>query len=281
MPITIFCKAIQLLCPFCMVILFLPLSFPKANAVMNNRQQTIPTEKNLESHGIDRNANDPYEFDPDKDSKDIREEYERCVERLNVAAQYDSSGYVKSHLSELIDRQCQQKYSKTASRKDRKSQLITALSTFAKVSCQLSSKSFWQDIPPDNSVANKIAHCFLEQDFSASLKFKSLANGENIAGSATGLAMACTKALGFTCAPNFIAVGVSARFKSRLEIIDDDIKCRELNGFGAAATTVIVMPNTRACISIDGHSEAYFLNDRATSCYGGRFFHGCHPIPFD
>ncbi len=116
----------------------------------------------------------------------------------------------------------------------------------------------------DTDSALSIANCFAETDFwSAHDRFSSLANGQNTAGTGTGLAMACTQAMGYNCSQNFMRAAVEVRSSGRIRLIDAPGNY-EFSGFGAAAETVIVEPGVNARITVRGHSRIYFLKGKGS-----------------
>jgi len=135
----------------------------------------------------------------------------------------------------------------------------------------------------DPVTALGVAECFQTTDFwKADSKYTNLAHGENIAGTGTGLAMACTRARGISCTKSFMRAAVDLH-SSGVTVIDKPGKYN-FTGYGAALSTVVVLPGVKADISISGHSSVYMpTGGGATemalgvSCSNDHFG-GCHGL---
>ncbi len=125
-----------------------------------------------------------------------------------------------------------------------------------------------------SDVAMQVAQCFVQTDFwTADRQYSGLAGGENIAGTGTGLAMACTRAKGIECSRNFMRAGVHLSMPDRIRLIEDDGKY-QFQGYGAGASTVFIAPGVRASIQVNGHSQVFYSNRKnLVACSSN--FSGC------
>jgi len=155
----------------------------------------------------------------------------------------------------------------------KKTKVQKLLGRFAMNHCGLVDFETYTNLEPLPLV---IAKCFTDTDrFSAAVeKNRFLARDQTIGARNTGLAMTCTRAIGFECAKDFIkAAAIPLHHLD--ELIEESGDYR-FTGFGKDAKQVWVMPELKATISVEGHSTVYFeKNNQHIKCHADPPFRGC------
>jgi hypothetical protein len=154
-----------------------------------------------------------------------------------------------------------------------KQEALTALTAFAKVSCRISKEpdsGEWQLL--DEASAFKIAHCLIETDSRKADSDYADAKKEDVMGEISATSYACTKAMNFTCGRGVLRAAQICRsriYSPAAGVFIDKDGSYNFGGLGADSTSAIVIPGVHAKLTVSGHSEVLYLeNKQEIRCKG-------------